>query len=227
MIPPGHDLLRLQEHDQPDDGRGDASQEFAGSKAKGAARITLSTPRGTSGTRRRRGRGSGALGGSGGRKRASSGLGAGRAANWERAGTVDLLLNLGRELPAHSGQLELGGEGQSGELRLLGVLEGERLEPDEAEWVGKSRQTASHQKLWQDPRHVLFLGVGSDGGVRSELELADGGNIGRGREQLEGGLLLRVSDVNGDLGGTEVLQGWSRVVGIFNPCDSLFLTGRP
>ena len=39
--------------------------------------------------------------------------------------------------------------------------------------------------------------------------------------------MLRVSDVNGDLAGTEVLQGRSGVVGILNPLNSLFLTGRP
>ena len=76
-------------------------------------------------------------------------------------------------------------------------------------------------------RHVLVLGVGSDGGVRGELELADGGNIGGGREQLEGGLLLRVSNVDGNLGGTKVLQGGSRGVGVLNPRDSLFLTRWP
>ena len=76
-------------------------------------------------------------------------------------------------------------------------------------------------------RHLLFLRVGSDGSVGGELELGDGGNISGRREQLEGGLLLRVSDVNGDLGGTEVLQGRSGVVGIFNPLNSLFLTSWP
>jgi len=50
-----------------------------------------------------------------------------------------LLLNLGRELSSHSGQLELGGEGQSGELGLLGVLESERLKSDETEWDEKNR----------------------------------------------------------------------------------------
>jgi len=76
-------------------------------------------------------------------------------------------------------------------------------------------------------RHVLFLGVGADGRVGGELELADRGNIGGGGDQLEGGLLLRVSDVNGDLAGTKVLQGRSRVVGVFDPLNSLFLTGWP
>jgi hypothetical protein len=75
--------------------------------------------------------------------------------------------------------------------------------------------------------HVLILRVGSDGSVRGELELADGGNIGGRGEQLEGGLLLRVSNIDGDLGGTEVLQGGSRIVGILNPLDRLLLTGWP
>jgi len=39
--------------------------------------------------------------------------------------------------------------------------------------------------------------------------------------------LLRVSNINGDLGGTKVLQGGSRIVGILNPLNSLFLTGCP
>ena len=76
-------------------------------------------------------------------------------------------------------------------------------------------------------RHVLFLGVGPDRRVRSERELADGGNIGRRGEQLEGGLLLRVSDVDGDLGGTKVLQGRGGIVGVFYPLDSLRLPGLP
>ena len=75
--------------------------------------------------------------------------------------------------------------------------------------------------------HVLFLRIGSHGRVRGELELADSGNIGRGRKQLEGGLLLRVSDVDGDLGRTKVLQGRSRLVGILNPLNTLLLTGLP
>ena len=140
-FPAGYVLVRLQEDGKPDDSRDDTGQEFASSKAKGAASVTLSTPRGASGTRRGRGRRSGALGGSGGRrKRARSRLGDGRARpNWKGAGSVDLRLNLRRERSGHSSQLELGGEGQSGELRLSGILEGERLKPDEAEWVGKSR----------------------------------------------------------------------------------------
>ena len=75
--------------------------------------------------------------------------------------------------------------------------------------------------------HVLFLRVGSNGRVRGERELAGVGNIGRGGEQLEGGLLLRVPNVDRDLAGTKVLQGRSGVVGIFNPLKSLLLTGWP
>jgi hypothetical protein len=75
--------------------------------------------------------------------------------------------------------------------------------------------------------HVLFLRVGSNGRVRGELEFANGGNIGRGGEHLEGGLLLSVSDVDRDLGGTKVLQGRGRVVGILNPLNNLLLTGWP
>ena len=75
--------------------------------------------------------------------------------------------------------------------------------------------------------HVLFLRVGSNGRVRGERELTGAGNVGRGGEQLEGGLLLRVSNVDGDLAGTKVLQGRSRVVGIFDPLKGLLLTGWP
>ena len=39
--------------------------------------------------------------------------------------------------------------------------------------------------------------------------------------------MLRVSDVDRDLGGTKVLQGRSRLVGILNPLNSLFLTALP
>ena len=77
------------------------------------------------------------------------------------------------------------------------------------------------------PGHILVLRVGSDGTVRGELELVDGRNIGGGGKHLEGGLLLRVSDVDGDLGGAKVLQGRSRNVGIFNPLNGLLLTGLP
>ena len=76
-------------------------------------------------------------------------------------------------------------------------------------------------------RHVLFLRVGPNGRVRNEVEAAGVGNVGRGREQLEGGLLLRVSDVDRDLSGTKVLQGRSRLVGILNPLNSLVLTSLP
>ena len=78
-----------------------------------------------------------------------------------------------------------------------------------------------------DLRHVLFLRVGPNGRVRNEVEAAGVGNVGRGREQLEGGLLLRVSDVDRDLSGTKVLQGRSRLVGILDPLNSLVLTSLP
>jgi len=73
----------------------------------------------------------------------------------------------------------------------------------------------------------VLVRVGSDGRVRGELELADGGNISGGGEQLEGGLLLRVSNVDGDLAGTKVLQGRSRIVGVFDPLNGLWLTSLP
>jgi len=205
VISPDYELVRLQEYGQSDGGGDDTGQELAGSKAKGAAAVTLSAPRGTGRSRRGRRRGSRALGGSRGGRQGGRCGGTGRGGpNWERAGIVDLLLNIGREVSAHSSQLELGGEGQSGVLRLLGILEGKRFESDE-----------------------IFLRVGSDGSIRAERERAGGGNVSGGGEQLEGGLLLRVSDVDGDLGGTKVLQRRSRIVGIFNPLNSLLLTGWP
>jgi hypothetical protein len=63
--------------------------------------------------------------------------------------------------------------------------------------------------------------VGSNGRVRSKWDRADVRNIGGGRDQLEGGLLLDVSNVDRDLAGTVVLQGRSRAVGVLNPLDSL------
>ena len=109
----------------------------------------------------------------------------------------------------------------------LGVFECDGLKSDKAEWAGKSHQFASHQNDGGWLGHILLVRVGSDGRVRGELELADGGNISGGGEQLEGGLLLRVSNVDGDLAGTKVLQGRSRIVGVFNPLNSLGLTGLP
>jgi hypothetical protein len=75
--------------------------------------------------------------------------------------------------------------------------------------------------------NVLLVRVGSNGRVRSKLERADVGNIGGGGDQLEGGLLLDVSNVDRDLAGTVVLQGRSRAVGVLNPLDSLRLTALP
>lgn len=76
-------------------------------------------------------------------------------------------------------------------------------------------------------RHVLNTGVGTNGRVGGELDRADVGNISRGGNQLEGGLLLRVSDVDGDFAGTHVRQGRLRSVGVFYPLDGLRLTGLP
>ena len=56
-----HDLVRLQKNGQPDEGRDNTSQELASGKAKGAASVTLSTPR-AGGAGRGRGRRSGSLG---------------------------------------------------------------------------------------------------------------------------------------------------------------------
>lgn len=44
---------------------------------------------------------------------------------------------------------------------------------------------------------------------------------------MEGGLLLGVSDVDGDLAGTIILQRRSRTVRVLNPLDGLRLTGLP
>jgi len=121
VISPKRDLVRLQ-HGQSNGGSDDTSQKLAGTKAKSAASVTLSASSGTGRTRRGRGRGSRALGGSG-RGRRNPGGGRARGINWERACSADLLLNVGRERPGHSGQLELGGEGQSRVLGLRGILE--------------------------------------------------------------------------------------------------------
>jgi hypothetical protein len=130
MIIPKYDLVRLQ-HGQSNDGSDNTSQELASSKAKSTASATLSGSSGTGRTRGGGGRSSRALGRSGGRER-NAGARA-RRINWERACAVDLLLSVSRERPSHSGQLELGGEGQSRVLGILGIFECDRLEPDEAE----------------------------------------------------------------------------------------------
>lgn len=124
------DLVRLQ-HSQSNGGSDNTGQKLAGSKAKSTASVTLSASSGTGRTRRGGGRSSRALGGSGGRRK--PGGGRARGSNWERACSVDLLLNVRGERPAHSGQLELGGESQSRVLGLRGILQSERLESDEAE----------------------------------------------------------------------------------------------
>lgn len=69
--------------------------------------------------------------------------------------------------------------------------------------------------------------VGSYGRVRGELELADGGNIGRRRDRLEKGLLLRVSDIDGDLARAKILQGRSGIIRIVNPLNILLLAALP
>lgn len=135
----------------------------------------------------------------------STGTGVGtRTSNGKGAGAIDLVLLLRSERSGHTSQLELGREGQSGILRLGGILETKRLVSDK-----------------------VLVGIRSDGGVRHKLERAGVGNVGGGRDQLERGLLLSVSNVNGDLAGTEVLQGRSRSVGVLNPLDGLVLTGLP
>lgn len=75
--------------------------------------------------------------------------------------------------------------------------------------------------------HVLYVRVGSNGRVWGELDRAVLRNIRRGGDQLKGSLLLRVSNVDGDLAGTEVGQGRSRDVWIVDPLYRLWLTGLP
>lgn len=57
---------------------------------------------------------------------------ASRASDWKGACTIDLRLLSGGEGSCHSGQLKLGGESQSGVLRLGGILQADRLNSDEA-----------------------------------------------------------------------------------------------
>jgi len=196
------DPSRLQ-HDQSNDGGHNTSQELAGSKAESIPSVTLSASR-TRRTGRAGGRRSRDLGGSRGRGRNETGEARARGTDWKRAGSTDLRLFSGSKLSAHSGQLELGGEGQRRISGIRGILEAERLEPDE-----------------------VLVRVGSDGRVRSELERGDVGNIGRGRKLLEGGLLLRVSDVDGDLSETEVHQCRRGIARIAHPRNVVGLTSWP
>lgn len=142
VIGPKPNIPGLKEHGQSNGSGDDTGQELAGSKTKSSTSVTLSGSS-TRWTRRTRGGRPRALGGSGrnGRRnagRGSAGTWAGtRASNREGASTVDLLLFLGGECSRHAGQLELGGECQRGILRLLGILQADRLESDEAEWGAK------------------------------------------------------------------------------------------
>jgi len=89
-------------------------------------------------------------------------------------------------------------------LRAIGVLQAERLDPDE-----------------------ILIRVGPDGRVGFESEAVDLRNIDRGIDQLERGLLLNVSDVDGDLARAIVFQGRSGAVGVFYPVNSLVGSGVP
>lgn len=60
-----------------------------------------------------------------------------------------------------------------------------------------------------------------------ETDLIDFRNIDRGFDQLEGGLLLGVSDVDGELARAIVLQGRSGMVGVFYPANGLVGVGCP
>ena len=75
--------------------------------------------------------------------------------------------------------------------------------------------------------HALLVRVWSNSGVRDELERAVLRNIRRGGYQLKRSLLLRISNVDRDLAGTEVRQRRSRVVWIINPFYRLLITALP
>lgn len=135
VIGPKRDILRLQEGSQSSSDDDDTGQKLADSKARSStgAALSASGARGTGGGARGS---SGSFGRNrrrGGGGRTTTGTWAGtRTANREGAGAVDLILFVGGEVTSHSGQLELGGKGQSGVLRVFGILEGERLNSDEA-----------------------------------------------------------------------------------------------
>lgn len=84
----------------------------------------------------------------------------------------------------HVIQSELGGERQSGELGVLRVLETERLDADE-----------------------IFVAVRANAGVWGELDRRGSGNVHRVDDELQRGLLLSISNVDGDLCIAEVLEG--------------------
>lgn len=66
-----------------------------------------------------------------------------------------------------------------------------------------------------------MIRIGPNFTVGLETDLVEFGNIDRGIDQLEGGLLLNVSDIDRDLARAVVLQGRSGIVGVFNPANGL------
>jgi hypothetical protein len=113
-----------------------------------------------------------------------------------------LSLNSAAELTGHAAQSELGRERKSRELGLVEILEGKRLEANE-----------------------ILSTVGTNGSVRGELDGVSGGNINALRDRLEKSLLLGISNVDGDLGITELLKGGGATVIL--PADLNLLASGP
>lgn len=74
---------------------------------------------------------------------------------------------------------ELGGEGKSGELRLLIILQSERLEADEA---AVHVRNFTHKDL---DKYILFASVGANAGIRGEGDGRLLGNIDAGLDGLK------------------------------------------
>lgn len=116
--------------------------------------------------------------------------------------TVNLSLDSSAKGSSHAGHSELGGEGQSRELRVGGVLQGQGLDTDE-----------------------IFVAIGTDGSIRGELNRGGGGHGHAVRNGLQLSLLLSVTGVNTDLRIAEVSE--LVTLAAILPGDRLFLTSSP
>jgi len=110
-------------------------------------------------------------------------------------------LNIGGEGTGHAVESELGGEGKSRVLGLRGILKGERFNADE-----------------------VFAAVGTNASIRGEVNGVGQGDINAGVQSLEASLLLRIADVDGNFGGTEILESRGRAAIL--PCDNSWLSTR-
>jgi len=113
----------------------------------------------------------------------------------------DLRLNIGGEGTSHAIESELGGEGKSRVLGLRGILKGERLNADE-----------------------VFAAVRTNGSIRGEVNGVAQGDINAGVQSLQASLLLRIPDIDGDFGGTEILERRGRAAIL--PCDNSWFSTR-